>query len=82
MFAGVAVGYLFKRHKAAWVQKTITCLIWILLFMLGLGIGTDDSLFRSLPSIGGQAMVIGTATAIGSAAASWLLWRYIRKDNQ
>lgn len=82
MFAGVAVGYLFKRHKAAWVQKTITYLIWILLFMLGLGIGADDSLFRSLPSIGGQAMVIGTATAIGSAVASWLLWRYIRKDNQ
>ena len=70
---GIAFGYIFKPNKSHRIQHVITILIWALLFMLGMGIGSDDSLFASLPTIGLLALAIGAATTLGSAAFAWLL---------
>lgn len=78
MLAGIAVGLMLRRHKAAWTGYAVTVLIWILLFMLGLSIGSNDRVFASIGTIGLQAAAIGTAATIGSCAASWLLWKLIK----
>lgn len=52
MLAGMAAGFALRRHKSRWQQHAVTALIWALLFMLGLGIGSNDGIFNSLGSIG------------------------------
>lgn len=75
MLAGIAFGLAFCRGRVAFVGRAVTILIWLLLFMLGLGIGASDKVFDSIASIGFSALAVGVAAAIGSAAAAWLLWR-------
>lgn len=82
LVGGIAFGYISKPNKAHRVQHIITILIWTLLFMLGIGIGSDDSLFASLPTIGLQALAIGAATTLGSAAFAWLLCWKNKSHNQ
>lgn len=82
MLLGIAIGFALRRHKARWQQRAVTALIWALLFMLGLGIGSSDRIFSSLGTLGLQAVAIGTAATLGSAAASWLLWRLARRNGR
>lgn len=82
MLAGMAAGFALRRHKSQWQQHAVTALIWALLFMLGLGIGSNDGIFNSMGSIGLRSAAIGTAATIGSAAASWLLWKKTGRDRQ
>ena len=35
MFAGIAVGWLLRNRDCGWASKTVTVLIWALLFLLG-----------------------------------------------
>ena len=78
LMAGIAVGRLIKGQIGAYVSKTISLLIWLLLFLLGLSIGANESVFMSFASLGVDALIIGTAATAGSAAASWVLWKYIK----
>lgn len=80
MLAGISLGFILRAHPFKRINHLITLLIWILLFMLGVTIGGNNTIFNSLATIGIQAFVIGTATTIGSAAASWLLWKHIKRN--
>ena len=39
MFAGIAVGWLLRNRDCGWASKTVTVLIWALLFLLGVEVG-------------------------------------------
>lgn len=78
LMAGIAVGRLIKWQIGAHVSKTISLLIWLLLFLLGLNIGTNGAVFMSFASLSVDALIVGTAATVGSAAASWVLWKYIK----
>lgn len=81
MFTGMLVGYLLRSQRLSWIHKVITLLIWLLLFLLGIDVGGNETIIRGLYSIGLEAIIITLAAVVGSILASWGLWYliYIRK---
>ena len=79
MFAGIGIGYLLRRQSLAWINKTITTLIWLLLFLLGLEVGYNEEIFRSLPTLGVEAFAIAIGCTLGSCMAAWWLWKHANK---
>ena len=35
MLGGMAIGFLLRHQEFSWINKVITSLIWVLLFLLG-----------------------------------------------
>lgn len=81
MITGIIIGLTLRRHHTHITGYLTTVLIWALLFMLGVSIGGNDDIFSSLTTIGLKSAVIGTAATIGSAAASWIIWRNVKDKN-
>ena len=72
MFCGIAVGYFFR--KVEWLQKIgkpISYTILLLLFLLGISVGANESIVNNLTTLGGQALLIASAGTLGSVLAAW-----------
>ncbi len=82
MFTGMLTGYLLRNQKLSWIHKIITLLIWVLLFLLGIEVGRNDSIIQGLHTIGLEAAVITVAAVIGSILFSWGLWYMVSVRNQ
>lgn len=77
---GVAVGYLLRyRPVLRHVSVTINLTICVMLFILGLSVGRDQTIVHHLWRYGGQALLIGAAGLTGSCLAAWGLYRYVYK---
>lgn len=79
MLTGVLLGYAARRKNLRFIQRIITILIWILLFLLGTEVGHNKAIINGLHTIGLEALVITLAGVAGSILASWGLWIYINK---
>ena len=77
MFTGIGIGYLMRRQSFPWINKVITVLIWLLLFLLGIEVGNNEQIILSLPTLGMEALSIAIACVLGSCIAAWRLWKYI-----
>lgn len=80
MFVGMLTGYLFKNIKVAWIGKIITVLIWLLLFLLGIDVGSNQMIMSGLHTIGLDALVITIGAVLGSVVGARLLWKWINRD--
>jgi uncharacterized membrane protein YbjE (DUF340 family) len=74
MFVGIGLGYLLRRQSLPWINKAITALIWLLLFLLGIEVGHNEQIIRSLPTLGVEAFAIAIVCVLGSCLAAWGLW--------
>lgn len=77
MFAGIGLGYLMRRQNLPWINNVITALIWLLLFLLGIEVGHNEQIIRSLPTLGLEAFVIAIVCVLGSCLAAWALWKHV-----
>lgn len=77
MMTGISLGYLF-RHKSILqnTEKTISMTIFLLLFIMGVTIGSNDELIMNLGNFGWQAAVISVSATCGSVLAAWLVMRF------
>ena len=66
MLTGMLLGYLLRSKRLSWIHKIITLLIWILLFLLGIDVGGNESIIKGLHTLGLEAVVITVAAVIGS----------------
>ena len=83
MLGGILCGYqLRKQRLRIQVQQLTTVLIWALLFLLGLNIGSNEQIINSLGSLGLEALLITIFATTGSLIAAWLLWKYINRQTQ
>jgi len=80
MLSGVAAGLLFRKHRMPWIQKIITVLIWLLLFSLGLEVGSDKRIIDGFFALGLEAFFLMIGGAVGSVVLAWLLWRWVSKE--
>ena len=46
MLTGMLLGYLLRNKRLSWIHKIITLLIWILLFLLGIDVGGNESIIK------------------------------------
>lgn len=78
ILGGIVTGRLLSSRRLAFVSRFITVIIWALLFLLGLEVGSDPAVVGGMATLGRTAFVIFIFSVAGSIGASWLLWRRIR----
>lgn len=79
MFSGILLGYLLRSRRMTQLNKVITCLIWVLLFLLGVEVGGNRRIIEGLATLGMEAVVITLASVLGSCIAAWALWVVLYK---
>lgn len=77
MLTGMLIGYLLRNKRLHWIHKVITALIWLLLFLLGIDVGSNEAIIKGLHSIGLEAAIITIGAVIGSTLCAWGLWYFI-----
>ena len=82
MFAGIGIGYLMRRQSLPWINQAITALIWLLLLLLGIEVGHNEQIIRSLPTLGVEAFTIAIVCVLGSCLAAWGLWKYVNRRKE
>lgn len=70
----------FTDVVARWQGRIVTWLIWLLLFLLGIEVGSNEMIVRSLPTLGVEALLLSSAATLGCCVLAWALWR-VSKNN-
>ena len=52
MLGGMAIGFLLRHQEFSWINKVITSLIWVLLFLLGVEVGGNRQIVEGLATLG------------------------------
>lgn len=83
-FCGIALGYLLKDVSVLrYLGKSVFYTILALLFILGLSIGSNETIVQDLAILGSQAVLMAVATTLGSLCAAKLVYnRFFRKGGK
>lgn len=81
LFGGI-IGYILRKKELGNITKIIMILIWLLLLLLGMEVGSNPDIVSGLATIGMEALIIAIAAASGSAAMALLLWKQIKKGKK
>ncbi|MDE6457162.1 MAG: lysine exporter LysO family protein [Muribaculum sp.] len=74
LFTSILAGYLLRNRRVPQLpSSTISIVIWALLFLLGLSVGSNRNVIDHLSVYGIQALVIGSLATLGSVLAAYLL---------
>ena len=82
IIAGIIAGYLF-RHKEKVLQaseKISSVTIYILLFFMGLAVGTNNTVLESFHSVGKIAFTLTFGALAGSIIFSFIIDRLFFKE--
>lgn len=79
IFLGILAGYIVRKKDTQWLSHVLTLLVWVLLFLMGIEVGGNERIMRSLPTLGVEALVVAVLATLGSCVAAWLLWHYVNK---
>lgn len=76
MLCGVLVGYGCRNRQMKMVPLLILLAIWILLFFLGMAVGSNEEILKNLPVIGGQALLLSIGGVGGSVVLAWVVYKF------
>ena len=80
MLFGVALGYIFRNARFTQkTEKTISLTIILLLFILGLSIGSNETIVENLSVYGSQAAILAVFGLGGSIVTSWMVFHLFFK---
>ena len=79
MLTGILLGYLLRKRDLKKIHQIITLLIWLLLFILGIEVGSNEQIIKGLHTIGLEAVILTMGGTLGSVIAAWALWRALYK---
>ena len=84
MTAGIIIGwFLHTKVKILKLSSSLTnWAIYVLLFLLGLSVGTNDKIINNFAQIGFQSIVITIFAVAGSILVSWLTYILFFKKNE
>ena len=77
MAAGMVIGYLLRQKRAVFavIDRIVMAVIFLLLFVLGISVGLNETVVSTIHIIGIQAMVLTLGAVAGSITCCWLVWR-------
>ena len=81
MLIGISVGYMLRRYKIRFIHKLILTLIWLLLFLLGLEVGANESVIQQFSKLGYESFLLAFAGTLGSVIFAGLLWLTVRNKS-
>ena len=73
MLTGILLGYLLRKRDLKKIHQIITLLIWLLLFILGIEVGSNEQIIKGLHTIGLEAVILTLRGTFGSVNAAWEL---------
>ena len=79
MLCGIAVGYLLRNWDTRFISHVITALIWLLLFLLGIEVGSNPRIVGGMQTLGIEAPLLTIGGAVGTILCAWLLWIYVSR---
>lgn len=80
MLLGFLIGFLFRHHDITQkTEKTISLTIVIMLFILGLSVGSNEGIITNLYEYGSQAMVLALFGLCGSIMCSGIVYKMFFK---
>ncbi|WP_206734525.1 LysO family transporter [Ancylomarina salipaludis] len=84
MILGIGIGlFIGNRPKIIKVVGVLTSFaIFLLLFLLGIGVGTNDKIIKNLHSIGLQALVLTLGAILGSLICAWATYKFFFKTGK
>lgn len=81
MFSGIAIGYLFRKVEILQkIGKPVSYTIFLLLFLLGISVGSNKDIVNNLSTLGWQAFLIAFASTLGSVLAAWCVYHFFFKE--
>ena len=79
MLCGIAVGYLLRNWDTRFISHVITAFIWLLLFLLGIEVGSNPRIVMGMQTLGIEALLLTIGGAVGTTLCAWLLWIYVSR---
>lgn len=83
LVAGTFLGIILRRQK--WILKTADSAthwaIYLLLFLLGLSVGANETVMKSLATLGLQAFLLSSGAVLGSAVAAMGVYHWFWVDS-
>ena len=79
MLCGIAVGSLLRNWDTRFISHVITALIWLLLFLLGIEVGSNPRIVMGMQTLGIEALLLTIGGAVGTTLCAWLLWIYVSR---
>lgn len=73
----MVAGYFLRNIK--WVSKPvgiiITWAIYLLLFLLGISVGSNETIISNIGKIGMQSLLLTAGAVSGSVFFSWIIYK-------
>ena len=79
MISGMAVGVLMRKRRLRVAPQAVTVLIWALLFLLGVEVGTNRQVIEGIATLGLEALWLSLAGIVGTVLAAWVLWKRVSR---
>lgn len=74
MFCGFVIGKIFQNlFSPIYIQRLIMASIFLLLFLLGISVGSNSTLLAQLPALGMDALLLALFGIFGSILAQRVL---------
>ena len=71
--------YATPPYRKSWAAPCLSRLVWLLLFVFGVSIGSDPFVMGNLGNFGGQALLLCLAGMVGSIVFVAAVWRLFFK---
>jgi uncharacterized membrane protein YbjE (DUF340 family) len=86
LFAGMIIGILLRRKTGLQktVDKSISLLVYLLLFTLGLSAGANKAITTQFHLLGFKAILVSLFTTTGSILTGWIIYKqfFLKKQNE
>ncbi|MDO9576391.1 MAG: LysO family transporter [Candidatus Cloacimonadales bacterium] len=84
LILGITTGYLLKK-KESFIKTADKLLLWsiyLLLFLLGISVGSNQTIIRNFAEIGFKAIILSLSGVAASIFLSYLVYRFFWKKNE
>ncbi|WP_299124272.1 LysO family transporter [uncultured Tenacibaculum sp.] len=77
MTLGIVLGYVFRNQSKIirFSEKATSMVIYLLLFLLGIGVGLNKTIVSNMGSIGLQALLITLGAMFGSLLLAYFTYK-------
>lgn len=82
MLCGIGIGYMLRNKTLGLLGRIIVMLIWTLLFLLGIEVGSNPRIIGGIQTLGLEAILLTLAGSAGSVLFAFFLWRFINRSEK
>lgn len=82
MASGIGLGWLLRGRKLPFFGKLTNVLIWVLLFLLGIEVGSDERIVNGIATLGVEAIAVSAAGVAGCTLLALALWKWANRRKE